>query len=117
MGDVTLEEIAAAVEGGASTRRPDVDLAARFKVGDRVCVKNVHPRHHTRSARYSRGKTGEIVRAHGVFVYPDTNSEWQGEDPQHVYTVCFSAREVWGDDGHEGDTLCLDLCEPYLEPA
>ncbi len=117
MGEVTLEEVAAAIEGGASTRRADADVKAGFKVGDRVRVKNVHPFHHTRSTRYSRGKVGEIVRDHGIFVYPDTNSEWQGEDPQHVYTVCFSAREIWGEDGVDGDSLCLDLWEPYLEPA
>lgn len=117
MGEVTFQEIAAAVEGGASTRRPDVDIAPRFKAGDCVRVKNDHPRHHTRSTRYSRGKIGEVVKTHGVFVYPDTNSEWQGEDPQHVYTVRFSARDIWGSDGGERDTLCLDLWEPYLEPA
>ncbi len=115
MGDVTFDEIVAAVEGGATTRRPDAKIEPRFKVGDVVRVKNEHPFHHTRSTRYSRGKTGEVVKAHGVFVYPDTNSEWQGEDPQHVYTVCFSAREIWGEDGVDGDSLCLDLWEPYLE--
>ncbi|MEM7120803.1 MAG: SH3-like domain-containing protein [Pseudomonadota bacterium] len=115
MGEVTFEEIVAAVEGGATTRRPDVKIEPRFKVGDVVRVKKGHPSHHTRSTRYSRGKTGEVVKAHGVFVYPDTNSEWQGEDPQHVYTVCFSAREIWGEDGVDGDSLCLDLWEPYLE--
>jgi nitrile hydratase len=117
MGDVTFDEIVAAVEAGASTRRPDVKIAPRFKVGDMVRVRNVHPWHHTRSTRYSRGKTGEIVRAHGVFVYPDSNSEWQGDDPQHVYTVRFAARELWGEAAGERDSLCLDLWEPYLEPT
>jgi len=117
MGEVSPEEIAAAVEAGATTRRSEVAIKPRFKVGDRVRVKNEHPWHHTRSTRYARGKTGEIVRAHGVFVYPDSNSEWLGEDPQHVYGVRFSAWELWGEDAPQGDSLCLDLWEPYLVPA
>lgn len=117
MGEITFEEMAAAIEGGASTRRPDADVPPGFKLGDKVRVKNEHPAHHTRATRYSRGKVGRIVMAHGIFVYPDTNSEWQGENPQHVYTVCFSARDIWGDEAKDGDSLCLDLWEPYLEPA
>jgi nitrile hydratase len=117
MSEVTFEEIAAAVEAGASTRRPQPPVKPRFRTGDRVRVKSEHPWHHTRSPRYARGKMGVIVRAHGVFVYPDSNSQWQGEDPQHVYTVRFSARELWGEQAAEADSLCLDLWEPYLEPA
>ena len=117
MGEVAFDEVAASVEAGASTRRPQETAEPHFTVGDRVRVKNEHPWHHTRSTRYARGKTGEIVRAHGIFVYPDSNSQGQGEDPQHVYTVCFSARDIWGEEATAGDRLCLDLWEPYLEPA
>lgn len=117
MADVTFERIAAAIEAGASTRRPDAKVAQRFRPGDRVRVRNQHPWHHTRATRYARGKTGEIVTAHGVFVFPDSNSQWRGEDPQHVYTVRFTARELWGDEAAPNDSLCLDLWEPYLEPA
>jgi nitrile hydratase len=47
--------------------------------------------------RYVRGKSGAVERDHGVFVFPDTNAIGQGEKPQHVYSVRFMGRELWGD--------------------
>ena len=38
-----------------------------------------------------------------------------GNIPQHVYTVKFSARELWGDRGHARDVIYVDLWEGYLE--
>ena len=49
MSEVTFEEIAAAVEAGASTRRPQPPIKPRFRAGDCVRVKSEHPWHHTRS--------------------------------------------------------------------
>ena len=115
--DITLDEIDAAMAAGASTKRSDVEIAPRFAPGDRVWVKNDHPRHHTRSTRYCRGRPGEVITDHGVFVFPDTNSENKGENPEHCYTVRFGAVELWGEAGTAGDTVCVDLWESYLEPA
>jgi hypothetical protein len=56
------------------------------------------------------------VRDHGVFVYPDTNAQFQGEQPRHLYTVRFSAQELWGAQASVQDSVYLDLWEPYLEP-
>jgi nitrile hydratase len=38
-----------------------------------------------------------------------------GENPQWLYTVRFTAKELWGHDNR--DHVMLDLWEPYLEPA
>jgi nitrile hydratase len=115
--DISLDEIDAMMAAGASTKRPDVSVAASFKVGDRVRVKNDHPQHHTRATRYCRGRVGEVIADHGVFVFPDSNSEWQGENPEHCYTVVFSAEELWGESGTPGDSVTVDLWESYLEQA
>jgi nitrile hydratase len=48
-------------------------------------------------------------------VLPDTHAVFQGENPQHVYTVAFSSRELWGDDAAEDFTLHVELFESYLE--
>ena len=32
-----------------------------------------------------------------MYVFPDTNAHFQGEKRQHVYSVRFAARELWGD--------------------
>lgn len=102
---------------GGSTRR-DSDAPARFSVGDKVRVNHDVPFTHTRKASYARGRTGEIVLAHGTFVYPDTNALGQGENPTHVYTVRFTAAELYGEGiGDPHAVVNLDLWEPYLEPA
>lgn len=114
---ITLDEMDEAVAAGASTKRPDVQVAPNFAVGDRVRVKNNHPPHHTRATRYCRGHLGTVILDHGVFVFPDSNSEGQGENPEHCYTVLFTAEELWGESGTAGDTVTVDLWDSYLVRA
>jgi nitrile hydratase subunit beta len=90
---------------------------ARFKVGDRVRAKNMHPLTHTRLPRYVRGHTGTVTRAHGCHVFPDSNAHGHGEDPQWLYTVSFPGRELWGAAADPTVTVSVDAFEPYLEPA
>jgi hypothetical protein len=40
-----------------------------------------------------------------------------GNKPQHVYSVRFTARELWGQQAMERDTLRLDLFDDYLDLA
>jgi nitrile hydratase subunit beta len=94
-----------------------VPAIARFKPGDRVNTRNINPVGHTRLPRYARGKSGEIVRDHGVFVFPDSNAHFQGENPQHLYSVRFASRELWGEDASPRDSVYVDLWESYLERA
>ena len=89
----------------------------RFAVGDRVRARNINPDGHTRLPRYARGHVGEILALRGVQVFPDSNAHGRGEDPQPLYTVRFTARELWGEAAHPRDRVSLDLWEPYLEPA
>ena len=84
-----------------------------------VRARNINPTGHTRLPRYARGKTGTIERDHGVYVFPDTNARnFAGEKPQHVYSVRFAARELWGEAGHRRATPSISICgTDYLEPA
>jgi nitrile hydratase beta subunit len=95
----------------------NVKVAARFQVGQRVRARNMHPMGHTRLPRYARGKFGTIDRDHGVFVFPDTNAHSKGEKPQHVYSVRFDARELWGAQAAPKDSVYVDVWDDYLEPA
>ncbi|MGJ5752357.1 nitrile hydratase beta subunit [Streptomyces puniciscabiei] len=45
---------------------------------------------------------------------PDTNAHFLGENPQHVHTVRFDSRELWGADA-ERFALTVDMYESYLE--
>jgi nitrile hydratase subunit beta len=53
------------------------------------------------------------VAVHGTHVFPDSNAHGLGEDPQWLYTVRFSALDLWGKD--TADSVSIDLWEPYLE--
>lgn len=86
-----------------------------FKVGQQVRARNINPVDHTRLPRYARGKAGVVERDHGVFVFPDTNAQFLGEKPQHVYSVRFPARELWGQQAVAHDSVNLDLWDDYLE--
>jgi nitrile hydratase subunit beta len=95
----------------------DPNVTPQFKVGERVRARNTNPTGHTRLPRYARGKAGTIARDHGVYTFPDTNAHFQGEKRQHVYSVNFSARELWGEQASPRDSVHLDLWDDYLEHA
>jgi nitrile hydratase subunit beta len=135
-GLVTREEIAS---GRASSRQPHkpqpaltaakvapftakgspanraASTAPLFEPGDPVRARNINPEGHTRLPRYARAKRGVIDRVHGSFVFPDTNAAFQGENPQHLYSVRFPARELWGDQAAARDSVYIDMWESYLE--
>jgi nitrile hydratase len=88
---------------------------ARFKVGDRVRAKNIHPTTHTRLPRYARGHVGVVERLHGAHVFPDSAAAGKGDDPQWLYTVRFDAQELWGADAEPRLKVSIEAFEPYLE--
>ncbi|HEY8571200.1 nitrile hydratase subunit beta [Phenylobacterium sp.] len=94
-----------------------IEAQPAFQPGDGVRARNINPEGHTRLPRYARGKGGEVVRWHGAHVFPDTNAHGLGEDPRHLYSVRFSARELFGEQAPAKASVFLDLWEPYLERA
>lgn len=136
-GAITLEELAQGHAAAGTATRSDarnaaavlstihhgapseiaIDAAPRFAAGDRVRAKNMHPTHHTRLPRYGRGKTGTVRLHHGAHILPDTHAHGRGENPEHLYTVTFTAQELWGPDAPPCDQIMVDLWESYLEPV
>jgi nitrile hydratase len=90
---------------------------ARFKPGDHVCTKNIHPETHTRLPRYARDRVGVIEAVRGCHVFPDTAAIGKGDDPQWLYTVLFDGRELWGQDSDPTLRVSIEAFEPYLDPA
>jgi nitrile hydratase beta subunit len=113
---LTPEKAAVLIAKGVPASR-DVPITPRFRAGDHVRARNMHPVGHTRLPRYARGKLGLVDRDHGVFVFPDTNAHFLGEKPQHVYSVRFAARELWGQQASPRDSVYVDMWDDYLEPA
>jgi nitrile hydratase subunit beta len=97
--------------------KADEDVPPRYKVGDRVVTKNIHPTGHTRLPRYARGKRGFVERVHGAHVFRDSAAAGQGENPQWLYTVRFSGPELWGEEADPSLVVSIDAWESYLEPA
>jgi nitrile hydratase len=113
---LTVEKAQALIAKGVPTKR-NLLIAPRFQTGQHIRTRNINPLGHTRLPRYARAKSGIIERDHGVFVFPDTNAVFLGENPQHLYSVRFSARELWGEQAPPKDSVYLNLWDAYLEPA
>jgi nitrile hydratase beta subunit len=114
---LTVDRVSAGAGLRGNFMRPQADAKARFEVGQQVRTRNMNPVGHTRLPRYARGKKGAVVRCHGIFVFPDTNAHFLGEQPQHLYSVRFAAQELWGEDASPRDSVSIDLWDSYLDHA
>jgi len=81
-----------------------------------VRAKDTHPTGHTRLAGYLRGHLGVVETVQPAALLPDTHALLLGENPQHVYTVRFDSRELWGAEA-EPFQVTAELYESYLEPV
>ncbi|MCC5979216.1 MAG: nitrile hydratase subunit beta [Salinarimonas sp.] len=109
-------DVEAAMRRGGPSER-EASHPPRFKEGDSVVTRVMNPTGHTRLPRYARGKRGVIAMVHGVHVFPDTNAHGQGEEPQWLYNVRFTGRELWGEEADATLIVGIDAWESYLEPA
>jgi nitrile hydratase subunit beta len=109
-------EVPTVLATGSPTQRAP-GTTARFVTGQRVRTRAGAVGHHTRLPGYAQGKTGRIERLHGAHVFADSHAHGLGEQPQWLYTVAFTARELWGEDASCSLTVSIDAWEPYLEPV
>lgn len=113
---LTAANVEPLLKKGGSARVKET-VPARFARGDRVVARNINPTGHTRLPRYARGRAGVVDRDHGVFVFADSHAMGQGPQPQHLYSVRFAARELWGAESSERDAVYVDLWEAHLDAA
>ena len=113
-GTMTQHNFAQTLSRGSFSR--PARAPARFKPGDRVRTKNMHPQGHTRLPRYVRGREGIVEAVRGCHVYPDSVTRGAGEDPQWLYTVVFDGRHLWGESADPSLKVSVEAFEPYLEP-
>ena len=109
-------DVAKALAEGTPYTRP-APAPALFAAGATIRTKVMNPTTHTRLPRYARGKSGVVEAVRGCFVFPDSNAHGGGEDPRWLYTVRFTARELWGADADPSLEVSIDAFEPYLERA
>ena len=87
----------------------------RYAVGDEVRVREWHPPGHTRAPRYVQGRSGTVVRVDGAFDIDDIAAHGGGAVADPLYAVRFTSRELWGEAGADGEVVCVNLFERYLE--
>ncbi|KOV87133.1 SH3-like domain-containing protein [Nocardia sp. NRRL S-836] len=86
-------------------------MSERYALGARVRTSGVDPDHHTRLPCYARGKRGTVVGSEGAHPKADDRARNLPARPQPVYSVRFTARELFG---HGDHTVTLSLWEDYL---
>ena len=91
----------------------------KFRVGDKVVVRELPVLLYTRTQEYVRGATGEIARV--SYESPAAEDEtWDTPDakPEWFYIVRFNLAELWhGYTGPGNDTLQTEIPERWLEAA
>ncbi|MEK5061471.1 nitrile hydratase subunit beta [Paenibacillus sp. FSL H7-0326] len=112
--DLTRRSVDLIYRGNSTYQQDYAEM--RHCPGDKVKVKNMHPKGHTRVPRYVRDKIGTVDRYFGTFVLPDSNTT-HGVAPKRsgVYLVAFEAQDLWGEEAPAQDTLYIELWEDYFE--
>ncbi len=110
------ERVAPAMAAGTPYDRP-LSGQPRFRAGETVRARNIHPRGHTRLPRYVRGAVGTIEADRGGFVLPDASAEGRHDVAERLYSVVFDGAALWGPDAEPGTQVSVDAWESYLEPV
>ena len=118
---LTAAAVVPTLQSGGPSARP-TDTTPRFAIGDAVMTRAIAGNRniaggHTRLPAYAAGRRGVIILQHGGHVLPDSNAHFDGEAPEHLYTVSFAAGDLWQHAESPDDNVCLDLWDSYLEPA
>lgn len=109
----TLDDVLAGNRGGCISFATAVETKPRFAVGDSVMTKRLMTANHTRLPGYARDAKGTVIAYHGAHALPDKGAQGIHEG-DHLYTVSFTARELWGAEANPKDTVMLELWECYL---
>jgi len=110
---ITVDDVMAANRKSCADFSAPVDFAPRFAAGDTVTTKRMIPANHTRLPAYARSATGTVITHHGAHLLADKGA--QGiHSGEHLYTISFSATELWGPDANPRDTVTLELWESYF---
>ncbi len=91
---------------------------ARFKVGDRVRVKDLPNMFYSRTQMYARGVSGTIAARTYQDLIPEDEA-WNRNDAQReqFYIVRFRQKDLWEDYPFDNDTLQTEFPDRWLEPA
>jgi hypothetical protein len=91
--------------------------SARFKVGDRVRVKDLPNLFYTRTQMYARSVVGTIAACTYKDIIPEDEAFNRDGQLEQYYIVRFRQKDLWPEYPFENDTLQTESPERWLEPA
>jgi nitrile hydratase len=121
-GLVTRDELERRADGAfplsspSAPGRSNVAAAARFRVGDRVVVRNDHVPGHVRMPAYIRGKRGVVVGESPPYPFPDAAAHGVAAADEPTYDVRFAAAELWPN-AADAAFVHVGVFQSYLVPA
>jgi nitrile hydratase beta subunit len=117
-GDPAIDsQVVKYLREGDSPLRPYAN-PPKFKVGDKVRVKNVSPAAHSRLPGQLRGRVAEVVLVYdGAYTYFFPTEDGIGT-PMPVYSLAFKPEDIWDESVTEPNLVYYnDIFEVYIEPA
>ena len=100
-----------------AAKNNDGNTRGRFKVGDRVRVKDMPIMFYTRTQNYVRGVTGTITACTYKDLIPEDEAfNYDGQVEQY-YIVRFRQKNIWEEYPFENDTLQTKSPDHWLEPV
>lgn len=108
---LSLNDIITKNRASATDFSSEIDAKPKHKIGDTIKTKRQINTNHTRLPAYARGASGTIIAHHKAHWLPDAGAK-NTHKAEHLYTVEFTATELWGTD--DNDTITLDLWESYF---
>src|SRR5271169_6158617 len=98
-------------------QNPSTILPGRYRVGDRVTVKDLPAIFYSRTQKFARGVTGTVA----MLTYPDltpADEAFNHEASQEqYYIVRFKQQDLWEGYPYPNDTLQSEYPDSWLEPA
>jgi thiocyanate hydrolase subunit alpha/thiocyanate hydrolase subunit beta len=89
---------------------------ARFKVGDRVRVKDMPNLFYTRTQMYVRGVAGTVAACTYQDLVPEDEAFNHDGRVEQYYIVRFRQKDLWPEYPYDNDTLQTESPERWLEP-
>jgi hypothetical protein len=93
------------------------EIPGRFKVGDRVQVRDMPNMFYTRTQNYVRGVTGTIAASTYKDLIPEDEAfNYDGRLEQY-YIVRFRQKDLWEEYPFDNDTLQTEFPDHWLDPV
>jgi len=116
---VRIAEIAAGV-GDPQCYKGKAGGPPRFKVGDRLRVKDLPDIFYNQIPGYTRGAVGTVVLVPYESPAPEDEAWGHIDRPEWFYLLRFRHKDLWSDDAdaaNSNETVDAEMPERWLEPV